>query len=83
MTRCLAPECLLGGLGCDNMSVVLVCFLIGEPYEKLADKCKLNPLPINQPNSQNTNKAVYNSNNINFNLSSINSTNMSSGIELK
>jgi len=27
MTRCLAPDCQMGGLGCDNMTVVLVCFL--------------------------------------------------------
>ena len=26
MTRCLAPDCQMGGLGCDNMTVVLVCF---------------------------------------------------------
>ena len=27
MTRCLAPDCQMGGLGCDNMTVILVCFL--------------------------------------------------------
>ncbi|KAG7174776.1 protein phosphatase 2C T23F11.1-like [Homarus americanus] len=27
MTRCLAPDCQMGGLGCDNMTVVLICFV--------------------------------------------------------
>lgn len=27
MMNCLAPDCQLGGLGCDNMTVVIVCFL--------------------------------------------------------
>ncbi|KAG8191961.1 hypothetical protein JTE90_002235 [Oedothorax gibbosus] len=39
MTRCLAPDCQMGGLGCDNMTVVLVCLLQGESYEDLANKC--------------------------------------------
>jgi len=39
MTRCLAPDCQMGGLGCDNMTVVLVCFLMGGPYEDLVRKC--------------------------------------------
>ena len=38
MTRCLAPDCQMGGLGCDNMTVVLVCILNGESYEKLGNK---------------------------------------------
>jgi len=45
MMRCLAPDCQMGGLGCDNMTVVLVCFMNGESYEKLAERCKLMPLP--------------------------------------
>lgn len=41
MTRCLAPDCQMGGLGCDNMTVILICFIHeGETYEKLAEKCK-------------------------------------------
>ena len=48
MNRCLAPDCQMGGLGCDNMTVVLVCFLNGESYEKLAERCKLSPLPLSQ-----------------------------------
>lgn len=41
MTRCLAPDCQMGGLGCDNMTVVLICFLHGKQYEDLADKCAI------------------------------------------
>lgn len=29
----------MGGLGCDNMTVLLVCFLNGESYENLAARC--------------------------------------------
>lgn len=39
MTRCLAPDCQMGGLGCDNMTVCLVCFLHGRPYEDLIRRC--------------------------------------------
>lgn len=41
MTRCLAPDCQMGGLGCDNMTVVLVCFLHGKPYDDLAARCSV------------------------------------------
>ena len=51
MTRCLAPDCQMGGLGCDNMTVVLACILNGEPYEKLAEKCRLAPLPLSHTNN--------------------------------
>ncbi|XP_059155657.1 probable protein phosphatase 2C T23F11.1 isoform X2 [Physella acuta] len=40
MTRCLAPDCQAGGLGCDNMTVVLVCFLHGGTYDDLVRKCQ-------------------------------------------
>ncbi|BFZ15105.1 hypothetical protein BsWGS_18143 [Bradybaena similaris] len=39
MNRCLAPDCQAGGLGCDNMTVILVCFLHGGTYDDLARKC--------------------------------------------
>lgn len=39
MDRCLAPDCQVGGLGCDNMTVVLVCFLHGKPYSALVERC--------------------------------------------
>jgi len=40
MMRCLASDCSMGGLGCDNMTVVIVCFLHNEPYDRLTEKCK-------------------------------------------
>ena len=40
MTRCLAPDCRLGGLGCDNMTVVLICLLHGGTLAGLAVKCQ-------------------------------------------
>jgi len=39
MMRCLAPDCQMGGLGCDNMTVVLVCFLQGLTWDEFARKC--------------------------------------------
>jgi len=39
MTRCLAPDCQMGGLGCDNMTVLLVCCLHDGDYTQLADRC--------------------------------------------
>jgi len=39
MDRCLAPDCQVGGLGCDNMTVVLVCFLHGGPWTRLVSRC--------------------------------------------
>lgn len=39
MTQCLAPDFQLVGLGCDNMTVVLVAFLHGGTYEELQKKC--------------------------------------------
>ncbi|XP_041359473.1 probable protein phosphatase 2C T23F11.1 [Gigantopelta aegis] len=41
MTRCLAPDSQMGGVGCDNMTVVLVCFLHGGLYEDLVKRCSL------------------------------------------
>ncbi|XP_053976203.1 probable protein phosphatase 2C T23F11.1 isoform X1 [Hylaeus volcanicus] len=39
MNHCLAPDTLMG-TGCDNMTVVLVCFLHGKPYSHLILRCK-------------------------------------------
>lgn len=39
MATCLAPHCDMDGLGCDNMTVVLVCFLQGGTYQDLAVRC--------------------------------------------
>ncbi|XP_022912769.1 probable protein phosphatase 2C T23F11.1 [Onthophagus taurus] len=41
MMRCLAPDCQMAGLGCDNMTVVIVCMLHGKPYEELSAKCAI------------------------------------------
>lgn len=46
MTRCLAPDCQMGGLGCDNMTVVLVCLTQGED---LAKKCSRVHIPSQDP----------------------------------
>lgn len=51
MTRCLAPDCQMGGLGCDNMTVLLVCFLHGGTYEGLAHKCSRPVGKSSLPNS--------------------------------
>lgn len=37
--HCLAPDPLMG-TGCDNMTVVLVCFLHGKPYSYLISRCR-------------------------------------------
>ena len=29
----------MGGLGCDNMPCVLVCFLHDKPYQELVERC--------------------------------------------
>ncbi|THD20967.1 Phosphatase [Fasciola hepatica] len=39
MMRCLAPNCHTNGLGCDNMTVVLVCLLYGKPMSDLQRRC--------------------------------------------
>jgi len=40
LDHCLAPDCRMGGLGCDNMTVIIACCLHdGEPYSELARKC--------------------------------------------
>lgn len=40
MMRCLAPDCQMAGLGCDNMTVVIVGLLNGGTYEELSAKCQ-------------------------------------------
>ncbi len=68
----------MGGLGCDNMTVVLVCFLNGEPYENLSERCKLSPLPLNQIN----NSSNISANDITYNnIQSL--TSLTSGIQLR
>ena len=79
--RCLAPDCQMGGLGCDNMTVVLVCFLNGESYEKLAERCKLQPLPLNQVNNSPTTNPNNDNSYFNNNIQSL--TSLTSGIQLR
>lgn len=39
ITRCLAPDCQMGfGVGCDNMTVILVCYLNGATYQQYCEK---------------------------------------------
>lgn len=39
LDHCLAPDCRMGGVGCDNMTVILTCFLHGATYAELAERC--------------------------------------------
>lgn len=39
LDHCLAPDCRMGGVGCDNMTIILVCFLHNAPYSQLCEKC--------------------------------------------
>lgn len=48
MTRCLAPDCQMGGIGGDNMTVIIVCFLHGRPYEDLVNRCKEHVVEMNR-----------------------------------
>lgn len=41
---CLAPDALMG-TGCDNMTVILVCFLHGKPCSYLVSHCEKPPPP--------------------------------------
>ena len=35
INRCLAPDCQMGGLGCDNMTVAIVCCLAGGNWQQV------------------------------------------------
>lgn len=39
INRCLAPDCQMGGLGCDNMTVAIVCLVDGQPWQQFQEKC--------------------------------------------
>ena len=45
----------MGGLGCDNMTVVLVCFLNENSYEHLAERCSTIPKTTLTDNQESTN----------------------------
>ncbi len=36
----------MGGVGCDNMTVVLACFLHGKSYGDLAKRCSQTLVPL-------------------------------------
>lgn len=40
LTRCLAPDCQMGGLGCDNMTVVLVVLLHNKDFDAVVSRCQ-------------------------------------------
>ncbi|BHF72119.1 hypothetical protein SprV_0401518300 [Sparganum proliferum] len=44
MMHCLAPTCSANGLGCDNMTVLLICLLNGGSYSDFQQRC-LRPCP--------------------------------------
>jgi len=60
LNHCLAPDCQMGGLGCDNMTVIILGFLHGKSYEDLAEKCSripkdnLGTVPVVVPESNET-----------------------------
>ena len=42
INNCLAPDVVMG-TGCDNMTVILVCFLHGKPYSQMFVRCRKPP----------------------------------------
>ena len=50
LKHCLAPDVLMD-IGCDNMTVVLVCFLHGKSYSHLVSKCQQVPADSDLPDS--------------------------------
>ncbi|XP_011298176.1 probable protein phosphatase 2C T23F11.1 isoform X2 [Fopius arisanus] len=51
INRCLAPDALMG-TGCDNMTVVLVCFLHGKPSLHLELQCQRIPRTGTRPKEE-------------------------------
>lgn len=58
MTQCLAPDSTMGGLGCDNMTVILVCLLQEKPYQRLVDKCAKMAAQLASERNQEENEGV-------------------------
>ena len=57
LNRCLAPDCTAGGIGCDNMTVILICCLQGQSYNSVITKCRTPPATLASPlNSQPTSR---------------------------
>ncbi|KAI6239038.1 PPM-type phosphatase domain-containing protein [Aphelenchoides fujianensis] len=46
---CLAPDCELSGVGCDNMTIVLICLLQGLEWEEYVQRLKRTPDVIDHP----------------------------------
>lgn len=57
LNACLAPDAQMGGLGCDNMTILLICFLNGGTYEQLASRCAKPAKPLTT--SANTQRSEY------------------------
>lgn len=76
MTHCLAPDCQMGGIGGDNMTIVLVCFLHNRTYEDLIAKCASSSLANASSSagstSEHTNTSSLSPNNSNENLNNSN-----------
>lgn len=75
MTHCLAPDCQMGGIGGDNMTIVLVCFLHNRTYEDLVAKCassSLANLSSSSPGEHSSNSSSQSPNNSNENLNDSN-----------
>ena len=48
LDRCLATECDTGGVGCDNMTVILIALKQNGSYQQLCEKCNIpkhDPIP--------------------------------------
>ncbi|XP_037793914.1 LOW QUALITY PROTEIN: probable protein phosphatase 2C T23F11.1 [Penaeus monodon] len=52
MTRCLAPDCQMGGLGCDNMTVILICITHSGSWRELQEKCSRPSLALINQNHE-------------------------------
>jgi len=50
LDHCLAPDSQLGGLGCDNMTAIIVCLLQGQSYDALSERCSI---PVTRPLHEN------------------------------
>lgn len=76
MTHCLAPDCQMGGIGGDNMTIVLVCFLHNRTYEELIAKCAsssiVNASSSAGSTSEHSNTSSLSPNNSNENLNNSN-----------
>ncbi|KAH7731533.1 putative protein phosphatase 2C [Aphelenchoides avenae] len=46
LDKCLAPDCELSGLGCDNMTAILVCLMQGASNEEYLAKLSREPPPL-------------------------------------